>query len=87
MKNITRGDADWTTCATINDSTKIGRSNPGGTPYYWILGNYQYSYPNYGNKIQYDLSQSYYTIDGTTTYLALPTSSNIMNVYYYIQVK
>lgn len=88
MTNIARGDTTPTVCATIDNSAKVGYYQQPSAPYYLILGNFQYTYPAYGNKIKYNLENSYYTINGETTYLAIggetPKSSN---VYYYIQVK
>ena len=70
MKNLTTSDTAFTTCWSANSTAKVARTYDTGTPYYLILGNNQFNFPNYGNYIRYDLSESYYTIDGTTTYLA-----------------
>lgn len=84
MTNLTRGDSTPTVCATINSSSKVATSS--ANPYYWILGNFQYNFPAYGNKIKYNLANSYYTIDGVTTYLD-DNINLISDVYYYLTVK
>ena len=71
MKNLTTGDTTFTTCWSANSTSKVAKTTATSTPYYLILGNQQFGYPNYGNFIEIDLSESYYTIDGTTTYLAI----------------
>ena len=71
MKNLTGGDTSFTTCWSANSTAKVARTTQTSTPYYLILGNNQFNFPNYGNYIRFDLSQSYYTIDSTTTYLAI----------------
>ena len=53
-------------------NTKIGLSD-NTEPTYLILGNNAYRYNDgyaYGSLIKFNLLNSYYTIDGTTTYLA-----------------
>lgn len=72
IKNLSFGDSTFTTTNSASTTTKIGLSN-NSTPTYLILGNNAFRYNEgyvYGALIKYNLLNSYYTIDGVTTYLA-----------------
>ena len=72
ITNLSLGDATPTVTNTETTSTKVGISN-NDTPTYLVLANNAFRYNDgyaYGSLIKYNLLNSYYTIDGTTTYLA-----------------
>lgn len=77
IKNITLGDENFTTIATISNTDKIGQTDS-NLDYYICLGNNGYNYNNSttnGSFMEFDLANSYITIDGVTTYLAEATTT------------
>lgn len=73
ITNKSLGETTPTVVFTANNSTKIGLSD-NDNPTYLILGNNAFYYNvnhRYGAFIKFDLANSYYTIDGVTTYLAV----------------
>lgn len=73
ITNKSLGETTPTVVYTVNNSTKIGLSD-NDNPTYLILGNNAFYYNvnhRYGAFIKFDLANSYYTINGVTTYLAV----------------
>lgn len=73
ITNKSLGETTPTVAFETDDDTKIGLSD-NDNPTYLILGNNAFYYNvnhRYGAFIKFDLANSYYTIDGVTTYLAV----------------
>lgn len=72
ITNKSLGETTPTVVFISNNPTKIGLSD-NDNPTYLILGNNAFCYNvdhRYGAFMKFDLANSYYTIDGVTTYLA-----------------
>ena len=68
IKNVSLGETTFTTIWSDSNTTKVGQN--GNINRCLMLGNFPTGNYGHGNDIEYNLLNSYYTIDGVTTYLA-----------------